>query len=63
MGLFDWVMNGIGFQENEDQEDVQIDEPKKKKKKRLFGRKNDEEHEETVIITFDILCIGCLCPA
>ena len=41
MGLFDWVMNGIGFQEETDEEIPEIEriEKPKKKRKSLFGRK------------------------
>ena len=51
MGLFDWVMNGIGFQaEDEDDNFKTLEKPKKeKKKKRLFGkkkRKGDFDEDE-----------------
>ena len=41
MGLFDWVMNGIGFQEEADEEipEIESNEKPKKKKKGWFGRK------------------------
>lgn len=59
MGLFDWVMKGIGFEsEDEGYENQDIDEtPKKKKKKsRLFGRKkrNQEVEEDSFSLqTYD----------
>lgn len=48
MGLFNWVMNGIGFQANEDEDNFQTLEPKKekKKKKKLFGKKKRKGYEE-----------------
>ena len=41
MGLFDWVMNGIGFQEEADNEipEIESNEIPKKKKKGWFGKK------------------------
>ena len=47
MGLFDWVMNGIGFQEETDEEIPEIEKIEKPKKKRkgLFGRKKKNEFE------------------
>ena len=42
MGLFDWVMNGIGFQADSDDEMLELEpssRPKKKKKRSLFGKK------------------------
>ena len=47
MGLFDWVMNGIGFQEEADEEIPEIESTDKPKKKRriLFGRKKKSEFE------------------
>lgn len=57
MGLFDWVMNGIGFQSDaeEDFHDIETEEKKKKKKKRsIFGkRKRMEEAEEESQPSFD----------
>ena len=43
MGLFDWVMNGIGFQSDSDDEMPELEnseKPKKKKKRSFWGRKN-----------------------
>lgn len=61
MGLFDWVMNGIGFQNDSEDEfhEIETDEKKKKKKSRsLFGRKRkgeelDEEAESKSSFDFD----------
>lgn len=45
MGLFDWVMNGIGFQDETDEDIPEIEkiEKPKKKKKGWFGRKRRDE--------------------
>ena len=47
MGLFDWVMNGIGFQEeaNDEIPEIESTEKPKKKRKGLFGRKKKNEFE------------------
>ena len=49
MGLFDWVMNGIGFTADAEQQEedfIPIEPKKKKKKKRLFGKKRFEVENE-----------------
>ena len=52
MGLFDWVMNGIGFQADSDEEMPEletVDKPKKKKKRSIWGKKkkNQEMDDES----------------
>ena len=60
MGLFDWVMNGIGFQAEESDEEMpeleSVSKKKKKKKHSLFGRKKkhfEDEEEMPVESRFD----------
>lgn len=50
MGLFDWVMNGIGFQaEDEEMPELEKSEKPKKKKKHLFGKKKRHEEDDNII--------------
>jgi len=59
VGLFDWVMNGIGFQAESDEEMPEleaVDKPKKKKKRSFWGKKKKHrEYEEDMPLesTFD----------
>lgn len=48
MGLFDWVMNGIGFQaEDEEMPELETAEkPKKKKKHSFWSKKKHQEQDE-----------------
>lgn len=59
MGLFDWVMNGIGFQADSDDEMLELEtpsKPKKKKKRSFWGKKkksNEYEDDLPMESTFD----------
>lgn len=59
MGLFDWVMNGIGFQADEETEDNDfqtLEKPKKQKKRRLKKKRKggfDEDELGMPTSTFD----------